>query len=206
MVGDIDVDAMEKTIKASFSSLKNPVHEKKRINYTVPLNGKDQFIAVTDKEMTSMVAEVIIKHKAPEMETAIDYRNGVITGLFNQMLGERYTRLSSQANPPFIQGGAGISGFLDGLDSYDATVTAKPGEAGRRLQGALAGNGTYTAVWFYPIRTRPGKSQPTLTGWRKASKGKRQNQFIQLCRRIPALVSERRSFAGYHCGIRAYKK
>ena len=128
VVGDIDVEAMEKTIKANFSTLNNPVHEKKRPNYTVPLTGKNQFIAVTDKEQTNTELEVIIKHKASGLKTTADYRAAIMTNLFDQMLGERYTELSRHANPPFIQGGAGISGFLGGLDSYSASVTAKPGE------------------------------------------------------------------------------
>lgn len=131
VVGDIDVGAMEKTIKADFGSLKNPAHEKKRPNYTVPLTGKNQFVAVTDKEMTATQLEVIIKHPAAELKTVADYRQAVLTGLFNQMLGERYAELSRQADPPFVQGGAGIAGFLGGLDSYDASVVAKPGELER---------------------------------------------------------------------------
>jgi len=137
VVGDIDVDAVEKTIKANFSSLKNPVNEKKRPIYTVPLIGKNQFVAVIDQEQTETELEVTILHKAAELKTTADYRCAIMTGLFNQMLAERYAELSRQANPPFIQGGAGISGFLGGLDSYDASVTAKPGELER----------SFKAVW-----------------------------------------------------------
>eukprot|EP01132_Coremiostelium_polycephalum_P014594 gene14594-17702_t len=48
--------------------------------------------------------------------------------LNEKMLSDRYTELSRQADPPFIQGGASISGLLGGLNSYGATVVAKPGE------------------------------------------------------------------------------
>ncbi len=44
------------------------------------------------------------------------------------MLGERYAELSRRADPPFISGNAGISGFMGGLDTYTASVVAKPGE------------------------------------------------------------------------------
>ena len=100
----------------------------------MPLTGKNQFIAVTDKEMTSTVAEVIIKHHMPLLRTAADYRKAIIQNLFNQMLGERYAELSRQADPPFISGSAGISGFIGGLDSYDASVEAKPGELERGIK------------------------------------------------------------------------
>ncbi|MBS1502644.1 MAG: insulinase family protein, partial [Bacteroidetes bacterium] len=64
----------------------------------------------------------------PPLKTAADYRNSIIRELFNRMLGERYAELSRRANVPFVQSGAEISGFIGGLDSYDASVMAKPGE------------------------------------------------------------------------------
>ena len=128
IVGDVNADSLVKVVKTTFGDLKNPAHERPRTKYTVPLTGKNQFIAVTDREMTSTAAEVIIKHPLPPLRTAADYRNAIVQGLFNQMLGERYAELSRQADPPFINGSAGISGFMGGLDSYDASVVAKPGE------------------------------------------------------------------------------
>jgi zinc protease len=128
IVGDVNADSLVKVIKAKFADLKNPAHEKMRPVYTVPLTGKNQFIAVTDKEMTQTVAEVLIKHKDESLKTTAEYRREIIKNLFNQMLAERYAELSRQADPAFIGGEAGIQDFLGGLDSYDAEVAAKPGE------------------------------------------------------------------------------
>jgi len=134
IVGDINVDQVEATIKQQFAGLKNPVHERVRTKYTVPLTGKNQFIAVTDKEMTTTEAEIIIKHKAPELKTAADYRTALVHDLFDQMLSERYAELLRKSDPPFISGSAGISGFMGGLDAYDASVQAKPGELEKGLK------------------------------------------------------------------------
>lgn len=134
VVGDINVDQIEKEIKQQFADLKNPVHERVRTKYTVPLTGKNQFVAVTDKEMTATEAEIMIKHKAPELKTAADYRGAIVQGLFDQMLSERYAELSRKADPPFISGNAGISGFMGGLNAYDASVQAKPGELEKGLK------------------------------------------------------------------------
>jgi zinc protease len=128
IVGDVNVNEMEARVKRLFSDLKNPVHERPRTKYTIPLTGKDQFIAVTDKEMTSTEAEVIIKHQGHELRTAADYRNDIATNLFNQMLGERFAELARQADPPFVQGGGQLGSFFGGLDMYDASVVAKPGQ------------------------------------------------------------------------------
>lgn len=128
VVGDINVDSMEMVVKAQFRTLLNPVNERSRTQYTVPLTGKNQFIAVTDPEMTATVAEVLIKQPQLPLHTAAEYRQSILRELYNNMLGERYAELTRQANPPYLQGGASISGFMGGLDIYGASVVAKPGE------------------------------------------------------------------------------
>ena len=134
IVGDINVNQIEAQVKQQFSSLKNPVHERVRTKYTVPLTGENQFMAVTDKEMTTTEAEILIKHKAPELKTAADYRTALVHGLFDQMLSERYAELLRKSDPPFVSGNAGISGFMGCLDAYDASVQAKPGELEKGLK------------------------------------------------------------------------
>lgn len=127
VVGDINVTEMEKIIKAKFSDLKNPVKEKVRTQYTIPLTGKNQFLVVTDPEMTSTLMQVAIKHPASELKTVADYRASLLRGLFNQMLSERYAELSKKAEPVFLQGSAGITPLMGGLDMYKLSVIAKPG-------------------------------------------------------------------------------
>lgn len=138
VVGDIDVDAMEQTIKAKFSDLKNPAKPRERTRYNIPLLNKNQFIAVTDKEFPVSVAQIIIKHPESKLITKTDYRNSIIRSLFNQMMASRFAELSKQANPPFLQGGANISPFLAGLDNYNAFVVAKPGEMERGFKAVLS--------------------------------------------------------------------
>jgi zinc protease len=128
VVGDINVDSMEAQIRKLFSDLKNPVNERTRTKYTVPLNGKNQFIAVTDKEFPYTVMEILIKHpKLPE-GTKQDYFEYVKREVFNQMLGSRMTELAQKPNSPFIQAFASMDGFLGGLDAFTALMVAKPGQ------------------------------------------------------------------------------
>jgi len=144
IVGDIDVDKIEKIIKEKFASLKNPVHERTRISYTVPLTGKNQFLAVTDKEMTSTVAQIIIKHQARPVRTEADYRVAIEHDLFNEMLGARYAELTRQPNPPFFGGSASISALLANLDSYTASAQVIPGQMEKGVK----------ALWRETIRLK----------------------------------------------------
>jgi zinc protease len=137
VVGDIDVAAVEAMIKAKFSDLKTPANPAPRTEYKIPMLNKNQFLVVTDKEMPSTVAQVFFLHPEMKVKTTADFRNGLIRSLYNQMTAARFSELSKQSNPPFIQGSNNIGGFLAGLDAATSSVVAKPGE----LEGG------FKAVW-----------------------------------------------------------
>jgi zinc protease len=157
VVGDIDVDAMEKDIKAKFGDLKNPDNEKPRKQYSVPLTGKNQFIAVTDPEMTSTSVQVVMKQPELPLHTAAQYRESIIHQLFNTMVSDRYADMQRQANPPFLQGDAGISGFMGGLDNYSVAVTAKPGELENGFKAAWRVNEQVRRFGFAPTELERAK-------------------------------------------------
>lgn len=126
-VGDIDVDQMERMIKNSFSSLKNPDHERPRTNYRIGLNGKNGFMALKDPEMNSTVAQIIIKHQAPEMKTAADYKQAIIARLFNMATNQRFKLLYTGDSAQVLRAGASISPLMGGLDKLGVNIVAKPG-------------------------------------------------------------------------------
>jgi zinc protease len=128
VVGDINVDSMEIQVKKLFSDLKNPVNERPRTKYTVPLIGKNQFVAVTDKEFPYTVIEVMIKQKMLPQGTKQEYFEWTKRNLFNLMIAQRISELSQKPNPPFIQAGAEMGNFLGGLDAFTVFIVAKPGK------------------------------------------------------------------------------
>jgi len=137
IVGDIDVSEMEAQIKTLFSDLKNPEQEAARNEYEIPLTGKNQFLAVTDPEMPQTVVQVVVKHPEAKVKTVADYRTQLAKSLFNQMAGARFAELTRQSDPPFIQGGGSIGGFLRGLDAFTMYVVAKPGEIQRGFESVV---------------------------------------------------------------------
>ncbi len=137
VVGDIDVAQVEELIKTKFSDLKKPVKARKRTNYSIPLTGKNQFITVTDKEFPVTVTQVIIKHPESIIRSDVDYRTSTMRSLFNRMMQSRFSELTKQANPPFLQAGASVSGFLAGLDAFNLFLVAKPGELEKGFKAAF---------------------------------------------------------------------
>ncbi|MGK6352786.1 M16 family metallopeptidase [Parapedobacter sp. DT-150] len=137
IVGDIDVAEMEKQINTLFSDLRHPENAPARASYDIPLAGNNQFMAVTDPEMPQTVVQVIIKHPEAKVSTVGDYRTQLIKALFNQMAGARFAELTRQSDPPFIQGGGSIGGFLRGLDAFTMYFAAKPGELKRGFEAVV---------------------------------------------------------------------
>jgi zinc protease len=137
VVGDVDVNTVEQMIKKQFSTLKSPAKPRLRVDYNIPLLNKNQFTVVYDKEFPVTVAQIIIKHPETVVKTTADLRNNMIRSIYNQMTNARFSELTKQANPPFLQGGASIGGFLAGLDAATTFVVAKPGELEKGFKTAL---------------------------------------------------------------------
>jgi len=128
VVGDVDVDQVEQQIRKQFADLKNPANEKPRPDYKIALTGKNQFLTITDPEVSATNLEMAIKHTAGKLTTTTDYLNTVKRSLFNQVLGARIGELSQKPNPPFLGVNAGIGNLMGGLDQFSFSVTAKPGK------------------------------------------------------------------------------
>lgn len=135
VVGDIDVEAMEKLIIDKFSDLKTPKNAPEREYFSIPLKGANQFLKVTDKENTSTLIQVLMKHKAPELKTTADFRESLKKVLFNNLVAARISELRKQADPPFLQGSSSIGDFMAGLEVASVVAAVKPGELERGFKG-----------------------------------------------------------------------
>ncbi len=106
VVGDIDVAQMEEKIKNHFGSYQNPADKKERKEYLVP-DHSETFIAIeSDKEASFTQVQLIYKDKgnAKKDVTIGDYRETMITRLFNSMINNRLSEIANNPNPPFTYG------------------------------------------------------------------------------------------------------
>jgi len=118
VVGDIDVDQMEKDIKAKFSDLKNPEKEKVRPSYHAILTGKNQYMQFLDPELGGISVDILIKQPGDTVSSAADYRTDLVKKLFKQMLSARFRQMSF----------AGLNSMSGGLNSFFVSITTKPAE------------------------------------------------------------------------------
>jgi len=128
IVGDIDEKQMEKEVKRLFSDLEKNINSLERAEYKVPLLNKNQFIAVTDDEMPYTVGNIVVKHPKRDIKTIEDLRKNLLISVYGNVLNSRLSELGKTTDPPFISANVGIGGFIGGLDSFNASVVAKPSE------------------------------------------------------------------------------
>lgn len=130
IVGDVDVDAVEKKVKDLFSKIEAVQNPPKREFYEVPEHKEPLYVLTTDKEADSYEVSLYIKHKAtPPSEKNMNYlRERTIQGLFSMMTRDRITELLQKGVPPFVMGSISYGGFVDGYEVLNIEATAKPNE------------------------------------------------------------------------------
>ncbi|AZB28014.1 M16 family metallopeptidase [Chryseobacterium balustinum] len=106
VVGDINVDEVEKKIKDNFSKYKNPSKPRERKTFDLP-NHKETLVAIeTDPDATNSMVQFIMKDAdsyTPDV-TVEQYNQSLIENLSTQMLNNRLRELVNSNNPPFTFG------------------------------------------------------------------------------------------------------
>lgn len=106
VVGDINVDEVEKKIKDNFSKYKNPAKPRERKTFDLP-NHKETLVAVeTDPDATSSMVQFIMKDsEAYQPDVTVEqYNQSIIENLTSTMLNNRLRELVNSTNPPFTYG------------------------------------------------------------------------------------------------------
>lgn len=106
VVGDINVDEVEKKIKDNFSKYKNPSKPRERKSFDLP-NHKETLVAVeTDPDATRSMVQFIMKDsEAYQPDVTVEqYNQSLVEQLASTMLNNRLGELVNSNNPPFTYG------------------------------------------------------------------------------------------------------
>ena len=130
VVGDIDVDKMEKKIQKLFSPIPMPKDAAKREYYPVNDNDRMMVDIEKDKEQPIVLCHLYQKRDAiPDAEkNDVKYLRGdYIDGLISMMLNDRLAELRQQANPPYQSAtGRASTFFLSRTkESFSLSVSCK---------------------------------------------------------------------------------
>ncbi|MBQ7511912.1 MAG: insulinase family protein [Prevotella sp.] len=115
VVGDVDVDKVEKKIQKLFSKIPMPKNAAKREYY--PVSDNDTMIVniQKDKEQPVVLVHLFMKRDATpdsEKQNEAYVRADYVDGLIGSMLNSRFAELRQQANPPYMSATGRASSFF----------------------------------------------------------------------------------------------
>lgn len=105
IVGDININQVETTIKQMFSDIPAPVNPTKREQIIVPDNKEPLISIAKDKESTNTLLFLFYKHDQlpKEMKGSItEMAKNYIQQICSSIMYDRFDEILHQANPPFI--------------------------------------------------------------------------------------------------------
>lgn len=128
VVGDIDVDKVEASIKEIFADIPAPVNPKPKDVIKVPDNAEPIIGVITDPETTSSSINVFWKSEAqPEAynSTAVGLMTDLLKEIIGHVMNERLSDLAARPDAPFISANFGISNEMETLDCAEGSVSDK---------------------------------------------------------------------------------
>jgi zinc protease len=140
IVGDVDVDEVEKKIKEKFSSMKMPENPKERYIEDIPDNKEPLVAVVTDKEASRTMVQIYHKHDATTNKNLDYYRDGFKHRLYRMMFNDRINELLQKEDAPFIAGGATITSMVRSTDAYYSYALAKAKKIDKAIEVLLTEN------------------------------------------------------------------
>lgn len=106
VVGDVNVDQVEASLKKMFADVPAPVNPAKRTQFAVPDNDMPLISIAKDKEASNTILYLFYKHdKLPEdlNSTVAGLVKDYIQNISATIMAERFDEILHRANPPFIQ-------------------------------------------------------------------------------------------------------
>lgn len=159
VVGDIDVDKVEKMVKDEFGAIPASPNPKPHVDYPVP-DTKDLLIAeATDKEMPYNLIQLIYKHDKEYVKTLADFKREYIHQLYSSMLNNRLKELQQQANPPFLFCQVNIGGIVRTKDAYTSFGLVPSGGVKRGVETLITENERVRRFGFTSTELDRGKKE-----------------------------------------------
>lgn len=131
IVGDIDVDKMEKKIKEVFSDITKKENFGERPIYNIDDNKEPIVAVVTDPEASGTRIQIQFKKDKLPKEVSLSmagYMQGVMNRIIASVMNERFEEMSIQANAPFINAGTYYGGLVKSKDAFVGVVIPKEGQ------------------------------------------------------------------------------
>ncbi len=141
VVGDVNVEEMEKKIIEVFSDIPAAVNPKPIKMWEVP-DQKDFRVAVaSDKESPYNMIQLAYMQKENNVtKTYADFKQTIMQELYNGMINARMSELTKQASPPFMFGYTGYFSMVRSKASYGSFAVTSNGKEVVALKALITEN------------------------------------------------------------------
>lgn len=141
VVGDVDINDMEKMIREVFSDIPPVVSPRKRNEFQVPDHSEILSVVAKDKETDFPSVEVLYKKESQPEITIGDYCRYMNGMLFTGMLNARFRELTLSPDPPFIGAGSYYgSSYARTKDAYQLYANTSDTGMAKSLYSMLGEN------------------------------------------------------------------
>jgi zinc protease len=141
VVGDIEPAEAEKLVRSHFAGLKNPAHERARVNVPIPTRADTEAVVVTDKEASGNAVTMRYPvHEAHDRNNMGDYREKLIQQLFAGMLSQRLQELAQQAEPPFMGANSSLARITPHYEAFQSYAVLGKGGAAPAIDALVQEN------------------------------------------------------------------
>lgn len=125
VVGDVNIDEIEKLIKDRFSVYNNPDISRKRVEYDMPFHNELLVSVETDKELSFPTVELAILHDEINPNDIKNSKELAIRQLANSLINRRLNEYLTKPNPPFQFSSVYYSRYLGNKDAFAGWAMAK---------------------------------------------------------------------------------
>ena len=136
-VGDFDVDRIEALIKEHFSSLPQATSPAARPSFEIPTPEQPRVLIVTDPEYPYTELSITTVHPSEPILTVGDFRDWLVSDLFDSLLNSRLKEISRKPDAPFLYAWAQSQGLARPAETYALQAQVPAGEVLAGMEALL---------------------------------------------------------------------
>ncbi len=125
IVGDFDVDEMEKQVIDLFSAIPAVENAKPRTNVIIPDNEKPMYIAASDKDVKNVTVKMTVRHPYKVDNTMASLRENFVIRFFNALIKNRINEVKRKGDALFLGGRISYGNFERGYRTLSIQALAE---------------------------------------------------------------------------------
>ncbi|TXN34962.1 insulinase family protein [Flagellimonas hymeniacidonis] len=130
IIGDVDVDMVEKKVKSLFADIKAVENPLDRVLIDIPKNSEIQYVLATDKEVKTSHITFGVRHprKNNTKDKRGDFKDELVNKIVTSLLFKRLAEISQNSSSSFLQASMGFGELLRNSNALFVDIDPKPNQ------------------------------------------------------------------------------